>query len=461
MSSLRRALQTSSVALVVCALTAVLGVATAAAAPRAAAIIVVGQNDPNQDVTNVQTAINRAHLAVNGTVRLKGTFDFGSCSLCVIVPGPMTITGTGDPSVENPSVDKTTVIKTTGAAPMAILDTGPVTGKITIRRIWFDGAQTLAIMMLQVVGRLDVLHNRITNVMPGKEFRFAIAGASVGTSTPEAATATKNAIKSLGSSDGPQMTGIVNIDGNYINSSDVPMQSGDDNALAFAGCHLKAIKITNNVMYAGEAVEIEGCRGKNATYVIARNTIVQTNVVSNLAQQTKTPGFKRHGGHPVAIKPIDVEAANIFILGNDIDSRQAPKSAVCIMTGDKNPASKTVIAGNLCVMNGQFAAVLGGWAGTPGFFQPFFMQNTTIVRNIFLGKALLGIGLMNFTYLNNAAMTLTNTGHANNVHDNYGSGFLGVKAAIFLGPQTTGNTIVNNMRGGVIDQGTGNTVTRN
>ena len=68
---------------------------------------------------------------------------------------------------------------------------------------------------------------------------------------------------------------------------------------------------------------------------------------------------------------------------------------------------------------------------------------------------------MNFTYLNNAAMTLTNTGHANNVHDNYGSGFLGVKAAIFLGPQTTGNTIVNNMRGGVIDQGTGNTVTRN
>jgi hypothetical protein len=47
------------------------------------------------------------------------------------------------------------------------------------------------------------------------------------------------------------------------------------------------------------------------------------------------------------------------------------------------------------------------------------------------------------------------------VHDNYGSGFLGVKAAIFLGPQTTGNTIVNNMRGGVIDQGTGNTVTRN
>ncbi len=459
MRPVKRAIRTASVVVFVCALTAVLGASAAAAAPRAAAIIVVGQNDPNQDVVNVQSAINRAHLAVRGTVKLEGTFDFGSCSLCVIVPGPMTITGTGDPTVANPSVDKTTTIKTTGAAPMAILDTGPVTGKITIRHIWFDGAQTLAIMMLQVVGRLDVLDNRITNVLPGKEFRFAIAGASVGTSTPEAATATKNAIKSLGSSDGPQMTGIVNIDGNYINSSNVPMKSGDDNALAFAGCHLKGIKITHNVMYAGEAVEIEGCRGKNAIYFISRNTIVQTSVVSNLAQQTNTVGFKRHGGHPVAIKPIDVEAAKIFILGNDIDTRQAPMTAVCMMTGDSNPASQTIIAGNLCMMNGQFAAILGGWAGTPGFFQPFFMQNATIVHNIFLGKSLLGIGLMDFTYLNSPAMTLVNTGHANSVHDNYGSGFLATKAAVFLGPQTTGNTIVNNMRGGIIDQGTGNTVT--
>jgi len=445
--------------MVLCALTAVFCVATATAAPQATAIIVVGQNDPNQDVVNVQSAINRAYVQLHGTVQLRGTFDFGSCSVCVIVPGPMTITGMGNPTVANPSVDRTTTIKTTGAAPMAILDTGPPTGKITIRHIWFDGAQTLAIMMLQVVGRLDVLDNRITNVHPGKEFRFAIAGASVGTSTPEAATATKKAIKSLGDSGGPQMTGIVNIDGNYINSSNVPMQRGDDNALAFAGCHLKGIKITNNVMYAGEAVEIEGCRGKNAVYFISRNMIVQTKVGSNLAQQTKSPGFKRYGGHPVAIKPIDIEAARVFILGNDIDTRQAPSTAVCVMTGDRNPASKTVIAGNVCRMNGQFAAILGGWAGTPGFFLPFAMQNTTITQNFFIGKALLGIALMDFTYLNNPAMALINKGHANNVHNNYGSGFLATKAAVFLGPQTTGNTIDNNMRGGIIDQGIGNTVT--
>ena len=437
-----------------------LGASSAAAAPRAAAIVVVGQDDPTVDVANVQGAINKAHVAVNGTVQLKGTFDFGSCSVCVIVPGPMTITGTGDPTVENPSVANTTVIKATGAAPMAILDTGRATGKITIRRIWFDGAQTLAIMMLQVVGRLDVLDNRISHVLPGKEFRFAIAGASVGTATPEAASATKKAIASLGGSDGPQMTGVVNIDGNHIDSSDVPMKSGDDNALAFAGCHLKGIKITHNVIHAGEAVEIEGCRGTNAVYLISHNTIVQTSVMSNLAQQTNTPGFKRHGGHPVAIKPIDNEAARVFILRNDIDSRAAYRTAACIMTGDSNPASKTVIAGNVCEMNGQFAAILGGWAGTPNFFQPFFMQNTTIVRNIFLGKALLGIALMDFTYLDNAAMTLTNAGHANSVHDNYATGFLATRAAVFLGPQTTANTIVEDMRGAIVDQGAGNTVTR-
>jgi hypothetical protein len=62
---------------------------------------VVGQNNPSTDPANVQEAVNAAFRSVGGTVSLIGVFDFGSCTLCVVVPGPMTISGTGDPSVSD------------------------------------------------------------------------------------------------------------------------------------------------------------------------------------------------------------------------------------------------------------------------------------------------------------------------------------------------------------------------
>jgi hypothetical protein len=425
--------------------------------PRGGVFSVVGQNNPATDAANVQQAVTQAFASGDGTVQLTGTFDFGACSLCVIIPGPLTISGTGDPSVSDPSSAPTTVIKTTGAAPLAILDNGSPFGDITVERIWFNGAATLAVMMLQVRGTFHFLNNRVSGVVPGNEFRFAVAGATVGPVPTAASDAITAAFTRLGTHDGPKLTGGVIFDSNYIDNN-VPMESGDDNGFAFAQCHLSRIQITNNYIHAGEAVEIEGCRGPGAVYIVANNKIVQTPTRSNLAQLTNSPGYVVHGGHPAAIKPIDDEASLIVVRNNQIDARQAPRTGVCIMTGNSNDESTTVIENNTCVMNGQFAAILGGWAGTPNFFNASYMQNATVRGNRFLGRASLGFALMNFTYLNNRDMTLMNKGHDNVFYNNDLRAFRATKAAVVLSPLTHDNLVIDDLNGKVVNRGLHNTV---
>jgi hypothetical protein len=418
---------------------------------------VVGQNNPAVDPANVQQAVNQAFASIGGTVQLIGTFDFGACSLCVIVPGPVTISGTSDPSTSDGSGISATVIKASGLAPIAVIDSGSSLGNITIERIWFNGAQTLAVLLLQVRGTFTFSNNKVSGVLPGKEFRFAVAGASVGT-VPEAdSTSINAALTRFGTADGPRLTGSVVLNSNVIDNN-VPMAVGDDNGFAFAQCHLKDIRVTNNVIRAGEAVEIEGCRGPGAVYVIANNTITQTSTPSNLAQLTNSPGLVRHGGHPAAIKPIDSEAALVIIRGNRIDMSDGPRTGVCIMTGNANDLGSTRIVDNTCVMKGQFAAVLGGWAGTPGFFNPSYMQNTTVHSNRFLGRAMFGFALRNFTFLQDPTMTLANLGHDNVVYNNDARAFIATRAAVDLGLMTRNNVVINDFRGDVVDRGVKNTV---
>ena len=99
-----------------------------------AVFTIVGENNPATDPTNVQAAVNQAFLAVGGTVQLIGTFDFGACSLCVIVPGPMTISGTGDPSLTDQSIAPTTIVKSTSLASTAASLTPRIGGESTRTR---------------------------------------------------------------------------------------------------------------------------------------------------------------------------------------------------------------------------------------------------------------------------------------------------------------------------------------
>jgi hypothetical protein len=180
-----------------------------------------------------------------------------------------------------------------------------------------------------------------------------------------------------------------------------------------------------------------------------------------MAQMTKSPGEIRRGGHPAAIKPLDSEAALVIIRNNTVDMRKAPPTAVCMMTGNSNEESLTLIEGNTCAINRQFAVLLGGWAGTPNFFNPSYMQNAVIRDNRFLGIAHLGIALMNFTYLNNKEMTLINKGHDNIVYDNNVRFFKAVRAAVDLGVATRDNIIIDTFRGPVVNRGVSNTIETN
>jgi hypothetical protein len=426
-------------------------------ANQGAVITVVGQDNPATDPVNVQAAVTQAFLSVGGTVQLIGTFNFGACSFCVVVPGPITISGVGDPSVTDAASSPATVIKASGMAPFAILDTGGPLGNITIERIWFNGAQTMAVMLLQIRGTFNFLNNRVSGIMPGNQFRFAVAGAAVGP-VPEAdSAAITAAFTRLGTLNGPKLTGVVIYDSNVI-SNEIPMPAGDDNAFAFAQCHLSRIQITNNVILAGEAVEIEGCRGPGAVYIVENNRITQTSTQSNMAQLTKSPGEIRRGGHPAAIKPLDSEAALVIIRNNTVDMRKAPPTAVCMLTGNSNEESLTLIEGNTCAINRQFAVLLGGWAGTPNFFNPSYMQNAVIRDNRFLGIAHLGIALVNFTYLRNAEMTLINKGRDNIAYDNDVRAFRAVRAAVDLGIATRDNIIIDIFRGRIVNRGVSNTI---
>ncbi|MBT5806426.1 MAG: hypothetical protein HOI16_03915 [Actinobacteria bacterium] len=216
--------------------------------------------------------------------------------------------------------------------------------------------------------------------------------------------------------------------------------------------------MTNNFIRAGEAVEIEGCREIDAVYVVANNRIVQTPTRSNMAQLTKSPGLVRHGGHPAAIKPLDSEAALVIVRDNSIDMRQGPKTGVCVMTGNSNKASATRINGNTCNMKGQFAAILGGWAGTPGLFNPSYMHNASIRENRFIGRGLFGVALLNFSFLKIRDMALINKGHDNVVYNNDVKLFRASRHAVELGLLTRDNVVVEDFRGSIRDRGYHNTI---
>ena len=420
---------------------------------------VTGLDDSQHDSSNVQQTIDQACMVSDGLVRLIGTFDFGDADNCVTIPGPITIMGQNDPSVVAPGQEHTTVIKSTGTAPLVIADTGPEDGEIVVRNLWFDGAQTLAVSFRQIVGTVRMIDNRVSGVQPGREFRFAMAGAKIGGDNEDTAS-------SADQSRGSNLTGSIYLEGNYIDN-DVPFAVGDDNGFAFAGVHLKRIEVTNNYIHAGEAVEIEGCRGTDAVYIIKGNTIVQTPVVSNLAQLTNAPNLKRHGGHPAAIKPIDAQAKLIVIQDNSIDCRNAYPTAIGIMTGNSNANSKTIIENNHCQMNHQFAGILGGWAGTPGFFDPFYMQNAEIRNNTFSGHALFGLAWLDFNFVNSkgvpvADMAVVNKASNNVVEGTDLSDFSWARAAAYLGPSTHNNTLTGPFRGRVRNpvknDGTDNTI---
>ena len=131
---------------------------TLAASPASADTVVIGKNNPAQDVQAVQKAVDQG-----GTVNLKGTFDFGNEGRVNITKDANIIGETGG--------DGKPVTKLRGGfwtlhspLPAGLPPEAPGP-KITIQSIHFDGALMAPICLAYSSGA-TIANNRITNIRP-------------------------------------------------------------------------------------------------------------------------------------------------------------------------------------------------------------------------------------------------------------------------------------------------------
>eukprot|EP00457_Paulinella_chromatophora_P013082 gb/GEZN01013352.1/.p1 GENE.gb/GEZN01013352.1/~~gb/GEZN01013352.1/.p1 ORF type:complete len:292 (+),score=42.65 gb/GEZN01013352.1/:109-984(+) len=288
-----------------------------------------------------------------------------------------------------------------------------------------------------------MMYNRVSGVVPSSAFRFGMGGADIG----------------MGDYVGTKLTGSFLALGNRI-EGDLPFEFGDDNGIAFAGTWLKKIDILGNYILASEAIEIEGFSNPACRIRVSANEIIQTPTASSVAGFYFSPDLPNYrGGHPAAIKLMDVMAGGATVRNNRIDTTQAPASAVAILATNTNPQSMAVIEGNTVTMNGQYAAVMGGLAGLQGFYNAAYMRNTVIVDNSFSGQAILGMCWLDWNFLPNPEYDLINQAHNNLVVNNTWNLQTTIAAAYF-GSSTYNNRITVPFASVVVNKGTDNTVIR-
>jgi hypothetical protein len=117
-------------------------------------LIIFGQNNPAVDVPAVQAAVDQG-----GTIRLKGTFNFGST-------GSVVITKDVDIAGEKGTLVKGGLLSFNAKVPAQLPPAHPGP-KVSIRDIHFDGAAFAPIHLAYISGAV-VRGNKITNVITVK-----------------------------------------------------------------------------------------------------------------------------------------------------------------------------------------------------------------------------------------------------------------------------------------------------
>lgn len=419
-------------------------------------IVVVGQNDPAVDPPAVQAALDQATLLANGRVQLQGAFDFSGCDNCVVVRGPVILEGTGDPSgPEEPDPAEVTTITADGSvAPLVVrMVQDYVDSPLVIEKLWFTSGVSMAILLEQTRGVVELRNNRITGIEPvgpsDNQIRFGIGGAGLGPFSGK-------------------LTGELHAIGNYIDNRNVPFMRGDDNGIAIAASSFSFLEYRDNRLYSfGESIEIEGLANPDATIEVVGNDVINDAAVSSLADLTAIVGLPTgvSGGHPAALKVIGVQARSVLIEGNTIAVSGYP-SAVCMMAGvDALRALEDIgfeIRGNSCTMDGQFAALQAGWAGLLPFYPPFFLENAIVEDNVFEGSARFGVPFLDWTYIGPGAGVLlndlVNRGNRNTFRNNDLSNFAGTENGLVFWDSTFDNRFFGATGGTVIDRGRDNVI---
>jgi hypothetical protein len=389
----------------------------------------------------VQAAVNEGVARGKyGRVVLKGNFNFGDCASCIEIAGPVTIEGEGNPSGQAlPDPSLVTTIDSGAIAPFVINDESEKGGTIRIERLWFRSSQLIAVNVSKLNSQLDFEQNRFTGITGQDTLRFAIGGAAIG---PLAGN----------------LKGSLRVVDNHIDTRAITFDLGDDNGIAFAMCEFERAEVLDNRIYTrGEGVEFEGCHNSKSTIEIVGNDLITDATKSTLAPLSVALGIQGVGGHPAVLKVVGTEAKSVLIADNEVQLTGEP-TAICIMPGLVNRKGSMSIQNNHCKMDGQFAAVLAGWAGAPIFFPPFYLQNSVVEDNVFEGSGQFGVAFADFDWIPNSGGDEVNKGNRNLFQNNSFDNFTADQAALYFGPTTFKNEYIGNPNGIVIDLGKRNQV---
>lgn len=418
-------------------------------------IVLVGETDPRRDVDNLNAAI-AAGAATGRTVQLVGHFDVGDrCIACVQIRRPVTIVGTGDPSVPSPNPANVTIIeggKRGGArAPFAVnMDRGAPAGSVVVSRLWFQKATLVQLVAMRTNAdtKMTWSSNRFTGLNPTTKiggFRFAMAAANpLGTIS----LIDRGIIETKGD---------ITLDRNFVNNTDVPFPLGDDNACGFARWEYDHVVMTNNTLIQRGECEFEGGFNPNATLVASGNVIFQNATRSPQGALFNVPS------HPTALKLNGNEAKSQLVENNFIRSTGSDQAICMMVTNVDTPAgarTATTIRNNTCEMNGTGTAIAGcSLGGTELFYPPGVLQNAVIADNTIRGTARFGIAFYSFAGPASLGGMIC-TAYGNQITGNDMSGFSASQASLFFGLVTHDNVFVGNTgTGRVLDLGARNTIT--
>ena len=460
--------QSLCVALLLAGLCSTVSPLEAQAAP-GAVITVSGTGTPLADIRNINRAVEQA--TPGGTVRLDGQFRLGvACIGCIRIRGPVTIEGTTDPTGAVPNANSTIIDG--GLSPFLIAQERSSPGQvIRIRNLWFRGSTLLSATVLQSFDRTVVQNCRFTEIRPlllaVSQFRFAVIsgfpdiGGIVGKNGVDSSMTTNALLDQFPGANVlfdnlPISEGRIEFVGNYVDflttPGPVPFTFGDDNGFALAGCQYDTVVMQNNYLATrGEALEIEGCLEPSARHVVSGNTVVMDAPLSVEAF------YAPPGGHPAAVKVLGNAAATERVINNRVRTFGA-RAGVCMLLGTVNPASNFLVRGNQCDVDGQIAALLGGYPGFPFFYPVSFLSNARVLDNTFTGVAVFGLAFFDIPFIGLPSFSLVNQATGNVFRDNDLSGLVSTEAALYFDAQTSNNIFVGDPNGAVVDLGTNNLV---
>jgi hypothetical protein len=431
--------------------------ATVAAATTAQDVIrVVGTGNPSKDVPDINAALATAG-STHQTVQLVGHFNVGdSCRICIKIRHPVTIVGTGDPSVAHPNPFAVTIIKggARGGARVPFFIWKPGAGTVSISKLWFDNASLGEVWFLGTTSKSRVVltNNRFTNVRPVTkpiELTFPVAGGWKVTG----GNIIRNEVGELAK---VPPAGQLIIDHNYFNSNPRPF-FGDDDCIALAHWALSLAIVTNNTLSCrSDVIELEGGINPSAQILVADNDITSD------AAPSPEGILYPPGGHPEAIKIMSNLARRIDVLRNQV-LQFGNNKGVCILFAaplhhPPRPGSN-IVADNTCTMHGMTAGLLTGYNTGGPFYPRGTMQDTIVVRNTFKGSAKYGIAFLDYKPPRGLPplFGLTNNGNHNLFIRNDLSG-LRTPVGLYFGPATYDNLYFGKVPGRLVDKGTHNKV---